>query len=358
MSGTYFVIVVLLLPETQRKIVANGSIPTTGTHRSLFDWFIQDRRELKKTDSENGHPQRKVSKADKRKCHIPNPFKCLPMLFSKGNFTVILIGSITYTVKMTLQASLAAQCIDIYKLNYLQAGLIYLPSGVGGAIASYSTGKLLDRNIKRFSAKYRPEGGQYHRGDEISNFPIEQARLAGMYTLVAISAVGTAAYGVSLNEEAHLAVPLGLQFLTGATTSSIFTICGTLLTDLNPHASATVQASYNLVRCIGAGAAIAAQQPLADAAGSGWCFGVFSIIMLCALPLAVVVKICGLGWRREEASGFGSEQVQQTAVAAAPLGDPWVLPVVAKMQYCTSRHCLVKLDNNDDVARATTAFYG
>lgn len=62
------------------------------------------------------------------------------MLFHKGNFTIILAGSITYAVKMTLQTSLAAQCMEVYDLNYLEAGLIYLPSGIGGAIASYTTG--------------------------------------------------------------------------------------------------------------------------------------------------------------------------------------------------------------------------
>ena len=64
------------------------------------------------------------------------------MLRSKGNFTVIMIGSITYAVKMTLQTSLAAQCTGLYNLDYLQAGLIYLPSGVGGAAASYATGMI------------------------------------------------------------------------------------------------------------------------------------------------------------------------------------------------------------------------
>ncbi|MCV5153756.1 hypothetical protein OFC46_28100, partial [Escherichia coli] len=57
-------------------------------------------------------------------------------------------------------------------------------------------------------------------------------------------------------------------------------------------------ASYNLVRCLGAGAAIAAQQPLADAAGSGWCFGVFAIVMLMASPLAMLIEKRGLEWRR------------------------------------------------------------
>ncbi len=124
---------------------------------------------------------------------------------------------------------------------------------------------------------------------------------------------------LSLTTRQHLAVPLVMQAITGATTSSIFTVrieislsvildtdqitrqlCGTLLTDLNPHASATVQASYNLVRCLMAGAGIGIQQPLADAAGVGWCFGVFAIIMLLALPLAMLTTNRGLKWRKQQ----------------------------------------------------------
>ncbi|UQC85804.1 uncharacterized protein CLUP02_11303 [Colletotrichum lupini] len=158
---------------------------------------------------------------------------------------------------------------------------------------------------------------RYRRGDDISDFPIEEARLAGIYMLVALSSVTTAGYGVSLMQESHIAVPLVMQFIGGATTSSIFTVsanfrvnyhvsqflthrlqvCGTLLTDLNPKASATVQASYNLVRCIGAGAAIAAQQPLTNATGLGWSFGIFSLIMLFAAPLAMLLRKKGLRWR-------------------------------------------------------------
>lgn len=72
------------------------------------------------------------------------------------------------------------------------------------------------------------------------------------------------------------------------------------MTDLNPHASATVQASYNLVRCLMAGAGIGIQQPLADAAGAGWCFGVFAIIMLLALPLSILTTNHGLEWRKKQ----------------------------------------------------------
>ncbi|KAK1675226.1 major facilitator superfamily domain-containing protein [Colletotrichum godetiae] len=257
LTGTYLLVVVTLLSETQRRTVGNGSVKTQGVHK--IHALDQDER----------------LQGSKRRYHIPNPFKCIPMLFSKGNFTVILMGSITYAAKMTLQSSLSAQCIDVYNLNYLEAGLIYLPSEVGGALASYTTGKLLDRNIQKVSAK-QGRDSPYRRDNDISDFPIEEARLAGIYMLVALISVTTAGYGVSL-----------MQSL----------ICGTLLTDLNPEASATVQASYNFIRCIGAGAAIAAQQPLTNTTGLGWSFGMFSLIMLFAAPFAMLLEKRGLEWR-------------------------------------------------------------
>lgn len=219
-TGTYLVLIALFLPETQRKLVGNGSTPARGVHKSLFDCFTEDRR-TKPAQLVDDVPV--VTKRRMRR--FPNPFKCIPMLFRKGNLVVIVIGSITYTVKITLQTSLAAQCIEIYNLDYLQAGLVYLPSGVGGALAAYSTGrviphqatnlgiglltvdktriilgKFLDWNLKRFARRHgRNEG--YGRGDDISDFPIEQARFSGIYVLIAMSAAGTAAYGVMLEKE-------------------------------------------------------------------------------------------------------------------------------------------------------------
>jgi hypothetical protein len=72
----------------------------------------------------------------------PNPFACLPILLSKDSFIVILLYAITYSVKMTLQTSLGSQCVEIYQLDYLTAGLVYLPSGVAGGVGSFTTGKI------------------------------------------------------------------------------------------------------------------------------------------------------------------------------------------------------------------------
>ncbi|KAI0016434.1 major facilitator superfamily domain-containing protein [Xylariomycetidae sp. FL0641] len=286
LTGAHLVVLLLFLPETQRKIVGDGSGPARGIYWSLFaEIFVRKREDRRPSGEALGE----------RRLHFPNPLSCIPVLFEKGSALVIVVGSITYAVKMTLQTSLAAQCIDIYGLNYLYAGLIYLPSGVGGAIASQITGKFLDKGYREEARRLGRE--TLRKGDDLNGFPIEATRFRGIYILAAVSVVGTVGYGVALMTEAHISVMLVLQFLTGATTSSIFTMCGTLLTDLNSNRSATAQAAYNLVRCLGAGASIAALEPLVSAVGSGWAFSIYAILMLLELPIAWLLITRGLSWR-------------------------------------------------------------
>ncbi|KAI1821718.1 major facilitator superfamily domain-containing protein [Xylaria intraflava] len=289
LTGAHLIVLFIFLPETQRKLVGNGSRPVRGVvYWNLFSVLFHK-------DPSGEHKLEAVTSKNKRKCRFPNPLACLPVLCGKGSLAVILIGSITYTVKMTLQTSLAAQCTDIYDLNYLEAGLIYLPSGIGGSIASHFTGRLLD---KRYRKKYQDLGLEMRpRTSDISDFPIESTRLTGIHYLTIISVLGTVGYGVALMTRAHISVMLILQFLTGATTSSIFTMCGTLLTDLNANRSATAQAAYNLIRCLGAGAGIAALEPLVYSIGSGWTFGIYAIIMIFQVPIAWLLVTRGLKWR-------------------------------------------------------------
>ncbi|KAK8075421.1 hypothetical protein PG997_010084 [Apiospora hydei] len=129
LTGVYLLVIMLFLPEIQRNIVGNGSIKASGIRRSLFELVVKDRT---RDEEEKG--------ARKRQYRVPNPFICIRLLCNKANFSIICIGSITYTMKMTLQTSLAAQCVDLYQLDYLQAGLVYIPSGVGGAMGSCITG--------------------------------------------------------------------------------------------------------------------------------------------------------------------------------------------------------------------------
>lgn len=128
LTGSHFLGMIMFFPETQRNIVGNGSGRVRGIYWSFFS--LLQSSEAKSNQTNIFKPKR----------HYPNPVACLPILAHRHSLAVILIYAITYSVKMTLQTSLSAQCVEIYRLDYLRAGLIYLPSGVAGGIGSFMTG--------------------------------------------------------------------------------------------------------------------------------------------------------------------------------------------------------------------------
>ncbi len=139
-TGSHFVAMLLFFPETQRKIVENGSIKPKGlVYQTAFS-LIRRRRERTNTEAKAGE-RREEKSSQNRRLRFPNPLACLPVLANRGSLLVILITAINYAVKAALQTSLDAQCVELYGLNYLQAGLVYLPSGVGGGVGSYGAGR-------------------------------------------------------------------------------------------------------------------------------------------------------------------------------------------------------------------------
>ena len=119
----------LFVPETQRKIVGNGSTRVKGIYWSAFS--LLQRKDSPGKQSEFTPPARR----------FPNPFISIKILRNKESLLIIIIFAINYAVKNTLQTSLGSQGIHIYDLDYIQAGLIYLPMGIGSAMGSFCTGK-------------------------------------------------------------------------------------------------------------------------------------------------------------------------------------------------------------------------
>lgn len=137
----------LFFPETQRNIVGNGSIRPKGfIYQTVFSLLRKRKEQINKKVIEVGNGEQGEDIPRKRRLRFPNPLACLPVLANKGSLMVILITAINYAVKAALQTSLDAQCVKIYGLNELQAGLVYLPSGVGGGFGSYGAGKLISQS--------------------------------------------------------------------------------------------------------------------------------------------------------------------------------------------------------------------
>lgn len=284
-GGSHLLVLTLLLPETARSVVGNGSLRLESKmSRSVYDILFrrQEGRSLEKRK-----PRGRLS--------LLSPFKSLTALCDAANLIVMLVGGITYTINGCLAASLSAQVIQVYDLNYLTAGLTYLPMGIGGMFAAYFTGKMLDHDYrvttKKLDMPSKPPTAS------IANFPIEKARLRSIFPVVLVSSITTIGYGWTLYAKRHIAILLVLQFFSGATQVFVFVTCGTLLTDLNPGRSSTVQASYNLVRCGLTAAGIAALDAMIRGVGVGWCFSILGIFGMVCVPLLYVLKRNGKDWR-------------------------------------------------------------
>lgn len=132
-----FLLIVILLPETARNVVGDGSWPARGLNRSLLVVLkdTKSRKSLDRCSSSPSHQQ------PKRKLKIPNPLESISVLLCKDTTPVILVYAVFYTTYSCLQASLSSLFISIYGYQELEAGLIYLPFGAGCFIASLISSK-------------------------------------------------------------------------------------------------------------------------------------------------------------------------------------------------------------------------
>ena len=158
LSGTHLMVLVAFLPEISRKHVGDGSVVPAGwTGRSIYSLVANRAQPVARTTESS------------RTFAFPNPLSCLIALFNKSNFLILLVGGLQYTLFGCLAASLSAQMIDLYDLNYLEGGLLYLPSGFGGIIASYLTGRLLNHDYRLIAIRH---GLPISKSNGILNFPI------------------------------------------------------------------------------------------------------------------------------------------------------------------------------------------
>ncbi|KAJ2982913.1 hypothetical protein NUW58_g6342 [Xylaria curta] len=307
-AGACLLMILLTLPETARNIVGNGSVPATGMNRTLLSVLCPGWR---------GGEDR-AARGIRKKVRLVtflNPLPSLRLLLELDLFILLLCNGIYYAVGACVQTSLSSLFIQVYGYGELQAGLVYIPFGVGGLVSSYVWGKFLDFEYARVARThgYDPEETKKKLVDD---FPIESARLRSILYLAVVTAAGTAGYGWTIQKHVaqHVAAPLAIQAVLGFTLAAGFVTFGTLATDLNPERSSTAAASSNILRASLAAGGTAALQPIIDAVGAGWCFTIFGLLVAACGPILIFQIRIGPKWRKlrrisetedENASGQG-----------------------------------------------------
>lgn len=132
-SGTWLLLIALSLPETLRSLVGDGTGAIPGWRAVPFRGM--------RPKSMDGH-----SRPETLQPSTKSGFHgFITILCHKDKALVMSAIAILYMVWNCLQASLSTIFIRVYHFNDLQAGLIYIPFGLGVGCAGFVTGKRRDR---------------------------------------------------------------------------------------------------------------------------------------------------------------------------------------------------------------------
>ncbi|KAL8833636.1 MAG: hypothetical protein Q9170_004157 [Blastenia crenularia] len=135
-SGVCLLLISVLLPETSRFIVGNGSREVSGVRRTLASYF----ESIRPRHIEEGASPDQPDERPKSKFRIPSPLASLKMLWAQDTALITTIYGVYYMVFSCLQASLSPLFINLYHLSETKAGLIYLPFGLGSVLGAYCSG--------------------------------------------------------------------------------------------------------------------------------------------------------------------------------------------------------------------------
>jgi len=302
-SGVFLVPYILTVPETGRNVVGNGSVPPQGWNMTFIEWWKlrKDKTatdDLSRTNTAEGRRLAQAALAKNRKLRWPNPLKTVHIVMEKDMAIVLFFNALIYTAFYDVISSISQLFLEIYNLNDFQIGLCFLPYGCGCAISSYVNGRILDYNYKRVARQINFTIDRKH-GDDLRKFPIERARLEIIWPFIILGLASVLCYGWVLEQRAHLAITLVLQFFIGIFLNGGFNILSTLVVDLYPQSPSTATAANNLVRCFMGAGGTGVIDLMLKAMGPGWCFTFIALVCVVATPMLWVELKWGPGWREE-----------------------------------------------------------
>ncbi|KAJ0109458.1 chloramphenicol resistance protein [Diaporthe amygdali] len=213
LSGLNLVLMAISFPETGRAMVGNGSLPASGINRSLLSCILPQYQTSEITTTAGQKP----------KLRIPNPLIALKILFKKDVALLMYANGVFYMNYQCSQSSLSSLFMTTYGLNALQAGLCYLPWLSNLCSSIDKSGMVIDRDY-RITAAAVGFTINKKKGDDLSSFPIEKARLRSIWYFMGLLIMCTVGYGWSIQAKTNMAVPLVLQFLSGIGVTGTFNL--------------------------------------------------------------------------------------------------------------------------------------
>ena len=210
--------VLFFLPETLRSLVGNGSIQANVT---LSQWIKQKCLSRKNSGPKTQLPSLSLSdndstaKSNSRFKRFPGFIESFMVLRYPDVILIMIINGCFMAMLFTFMTTTPTYFSDIYNLNTLQVGLCYIPYGAGSVVGAFTTGRfVVDRDFRIIARKYGMDPEQVRTTGKLTlDFPIYRARLRTVWIHMTICQIVIISYGWTLYAQAHMAIPLVLQFI-------------------------------------------------------------------------------------------------------------------------------------------------
>jgi len=298
-SAVFLISLLLLLPETLRSLIANGSLVPSSPF-TKYPLNVYQRLSKVEWDSE----ALLSGLAARKSIDIFGPFR---ILISKFATPIIVFLAIYYAVWQMSITAMSSLFETHYGLSEIQIGLTFIANGVGSMVGTLVTGKILDLDYRRVKAKYESrfdvEAGTHQSKSNASqeDFPIEKARLrlVPFFSILQCLSILLFGWTIQYPHRVHIAVPIVSTFITGWTAVSTQSVIMTYLVDIFPDRSAAASASLNLARCLFAAGGTSFVMPMIDGIGVGLTFTVCVAVQAIALVGPLVQWRFAGSWRRE-----------------------------------------------------------
>jgi len=287
-SGVSAIMMFLVLPETLRAIVGNGSVKPPLIYRPPLS-LVE-----KNFDPNATRPLRR---------RFRNPL----VLFTYPDVIVLLVfNGILYSVFYGVTATISTLFEETYPwLNQTEIGLCFLAMGGGMVFGTMINGKLLDRDyqtIKKsiiLKAETEKKGVTFEDIVREDKFPIEKARLRSASIYATLFIACNVGYGWCIQAKVSLAGPLLLQIIIGYTIMSSMNTVQTLLVDLFPAQGSSITACNNLIRCSLGAAMVSVIDIMIRSLGAGWAYVILAALCVAAMPLLFIELHYGPMWREQ-----------------------------------------------------------
>ncbi|RCK67425.1 MFS antiporter QDR2 [Candida viswanathii] len=236
-GGVTFVIGVLFLPETSRRIVGNGSVAAKNVlHKSAFTYLPRFKKRMTNDTSTLTAPA---------KFDVLGPFR----IFFQVNVlcTLLPVGMHFAAWTVTLTSLSTELESDKYNYSVMHVGLIYLPQGIACFLGSVFVGKTLNWYYRYRKSLY-DEQVEEMPIDDRPPFNIVSTRLTLTVIPAVMTIMGLLIFGWCIQYRSHI-ISIIISTMMVAFAASVFiSICTTLLVDLYPDNASASSSCLNLMR--------------------------------------------------------------------------------------------------------------